>query len=196
MQALKIKEAVNFEEKESILIRSENEDINDDMLDDLGNESGSDEGPVEQKLKQFDGSNSKSLQSQSFQNQVIRPRQLFQSKNKPQTIKSGGNLKNKRPSNSQNHQNVINSTSQIQTTKYFNQNSGHGNDLYRMKNIQLKLKTPETTNQQNSRKSIAALDSSRGRNALRAKNGGGSKKTVDKTSSVGKTQMMRIPSTN
>lgn len=77
MLALRIKEAVNFEEKESILIRSENEDINDDMLDDLGNESGSDEGPVEQKLKQFDGGNSKNLQSQSFQNQVIRPRQLF-----------------------------------------------------------------------------------------------------------------------
>lgn len=64
-----------------------------------------------------------------------------------------------------------------------------------MKNLQLKLKTPEATNQQNSRKSMAALDSSRGRNALRAKNGGGSKNTVDKTSSVGKTQMMRIPST-
>ena len=68
MRALRIKEAVNFEEKESILIKSENEDINDDMLDDLGNESSSDRGPVEQKLKQFDHGNSKNLRSQNFQN--------------------------------------------------------------------------------------------------------------------------------
>ena len=67
MRALRIKEAVNFEEKESILIRSENEDINDDLLDDLGNESSSDGGPVEQKLRQFEHSNSKNKQNQNFQ---------------------------------------------------------------------------------------------------------------------------------
>lgn len=65
-----------------------------------------------------------------------------------------------------------------------------------MRNLHFKLKTPEITNQSNSRKSIATLDSSRGRNPLGAKNGGGSKKKVDKTPSVGKTQMMRMPSTN
>ena len=99
MRALRIKEAVNFEEKESILIRSENEDINDDLLDDLGNESSSDGGPVEQKLRQFEHSNSKNKQNQNFQRQVTRPPQLFKSGGRPQIMISDETFKNKRPSN-------------------------------------------------------------------------------------------------